>query len=496
MPRTNPRTEQCDRTKTTGNQRLCDETDCNGSFGQNADGALIVEGGATVKKSMCIGGDLFVRGKITKVPGGKCPVEGNLVELENGGDLPAAVAAIDPTCPTTIKLACGAYCVPDEFGRNLKSVTICGDDRDIVGMTWCHGAKTTGLARHLIFGNLNPSLSVGRGTGVTLTISGPTISVSFDADAIQLPGGGNRDVSKKNPDFSEVKAGDCIGLLDTDGKITEFTIVHAQGNTITVQGHICTEAEKGVCMFIKPCVTIAGAKGGISDAKCLRIKGCILSVGNNPGFEFGSPDGYLEHCLVAGNLINRHNLYAEQPNTWLSTYANPAGSYTRAVFQGLLGCNATQFYESNPYSLFVFSAIAQADGNQGGFGKCGIGLGNGGQLCVAASDFFNCPTIAAKGRSGHFNLQIVGFCGNQIAVDLDYASCAYSDPLPGFPAEESLAPTFTDNVFAVKARSSTVVNIPGAAALASGNTTPWTTDGNSAVANDVYGARFSVIRRT
>lgn len=437
------------------------------------------------------------------------PEDLSTISLDAGADIQATLAGISlDTERTVINLAPGDYNMPTHRTR-LQTVELCGDDRVPIGMSYIHGAKSTGLARNLIFGDLDPTKTLGHGTGVSVAIAGSTVTVTFLAAAIAYPTQPAEPIVQ--PDFSTVSAGDTAYFVDTAGVILTFTVASASGNSITFTTPIgLPSTTDGVGFVLNPTVRWSGTGGRIQGPKCTFMKGIHLNATLLPGFALGAQNAFLEHCVSLGNFANVDVLDAHQPNTFLGTYTNPAGCTGRHVFSGTIGAKATHFWESNPYSLYVFSAIAAADGDGtdwGGssdIGRRGIGLGNGGQVCVAVSDFIGCPTRAIAADHSSVNIQVVGF--NQaaavapvIALELMFGACAYSAALPGFPFT-GLAPTFTGysaaTANAVVMDWNSIISCPGLSATSAAGTiirdgAAFTTLG--AIATPSAGANFSIV---
>lgn len=385
------------------------------------------------------------------------------------------------------------------FRDRLKRVDIIGDTRKIIGMGYWHLAQTDGLGALLIFQDFNTQ-RVGLGQNVNIGIAGAVVTVTYTAQHTPLPPNGVAVAAPiRNPDFSELVAGDEIVWIDESGGRFARVIASVSGNAITL-----TQAPPapgggtfGYGFYVRPAVTVTATTGRLTGIDRLLLVGIEWNVTVAPGFGVGSKCAQMEYCSVIGaGLINRTNLSMHQPNSFENCILSvPAGSYIRGVFQSFVGTAFHTMIESNPYSLLVFSVFSGCNGGTGSSGPSGVTLGNGGQLCVAKDDFFNCATIACKLRSGHLNVQACNFRGNGTAVDMRAGSCMYSVTLPGFSlgGADTLAPVIGENAIGILSVGNCNAEITGVANGGNANTTTDIREGGlgGAATDDAFAAGAS-----
>jgi hypothetical protein len=412
------------------------------------------------------------------------------INLNDGDDIRATIEALDvcKDCNVTINLAAGDYAFPTPVDKALSRLCINGDTRPIVGCSFVHGSQMDGLSA--VFNAPQPPEN-GRGRDVNIQIAGNQVIVTYSNTStftgLNIP-----------PSFDDLVPGDILTWVDANGNLSNHTILTAQANNFTM-----TDAPpalvKGVGFVVNPNVRINNASpteiNFFEGMKCLKWIGCTFD--NNFSFHVSCDVSIFERNLFSGpgNFVHlgRHCLNRVW-NTHFATAWNGAGSHAYWFLQGFLGTAAHFFTETNMVSLNIFSVFAACNKTVAQAGiECGAFVTNGGSCCFFFSDFLNCETVGLRITAGSFgNLQHAKFCNNGTGCLLDYNSTASSVAIPIFTYAQ-LSPFFIDNTVGLSANNSSVALIIGADANLSGNVDDFVTDGNNAVPNDTYGARFSII---
>lgn len=466
--------------------------------------------------------------------------------LTSGQSIQDILDALDDKCcfKVTINLESGqpggdfTYVHPTWKKKTDCQLTICGDTRKVCGLGITHGAKMDGLGGNLIFEEFD-NTAQGYGNTMNIAISGANtiLTCVYQNPAVTAPGDTPSGIVQ--PNFDELVEDDEVIWFDEDGNTEVLSVMSGANNVVTLKEVIPVdlrpgEGAKGYGFIVCPGNRFQGTTGALVGFRRVCLKGLVIKCLGTEFFTYGNPQTYIQNCSLIGGdndtfsagVKNVQNMFLHQHNGWAHcVLVNPAGCFIRGVFQTMVGRDGHFMFESNPYSAVVFSVYSGLDGPGGdritdtrSTGPCGLYGANGGQLCIAASDVFNCPSAGLRMTCAETNVQFTQWCNNgnnpsartngvdatkalafseNGAIIMDYQSKVYSEPLPGLP---DLKPTFVTNDYAVWARTMSKAHIPGAVGV--GNATnklahdgvDFVNIGAGDAEDDVLGTRSSVIK--
>lgn len=362
------------------------------------------------------------------------------IKAKDSAELAEALNCVEPNSQTDIVLTGTDYVLESFISPTNSAISIIGDRRHVVGMSYINGAQEDWAVR-LPFPFVYEEL--GGGSDCRLTFTTNTITVEFVAPSALDPAF----FPPRNPDLSALTAGDRIRVFDpVSSEAFEVTVASVSANVITlVESNVLPPVVLGTTIALVPRVTV-----GVAGSPCqLRIKGtlslrglALISPLGSPLF-LGSRITSVENCLsdVDTIIFNKWAVLA-QPNTWWATLQFDTGVNLEGCVQSFIGRRSGTHIESNPFSILFFSNWVCSNNefeNQPNIPKAALTMVNSAQLCLAYNSFIKCPTNAIVMNTSEANIQHAVFDECAAAVTLRYNSKISSEPL------HRLAPPVGDN---------------------------------------------------
>jgi len=321
---------------------------------------------------------------------------------------------------------------PSYVKDTLANISIVGDERPVIGMSYVNGAQTDMGVR---FPEALVAPELGDGANVILTFGVNTITVTFTSTSTFFP-----IFTARNPVFDSLVYGDVIRIWNptAPSSFTDVIVTSASGNVIKIYG-VLPPVILGTTITILPNVELVGSGfNRFITLGNLTFQGIRFTNGDGP-FDIIQFQGLL---LTLNNSIFDSNLYNTsrktintQPNTFYKRLVCNAATHPFYVLLTFVGPKSVFWAESNAYGWVIFSTWVGSDNSNelGDVPRAALIGENGTQFCVAWSSFIKCPTTAINCTCSEFNIQhiLINTCGNGAIVQ--YGSRIYTQPLPNFP---------------------------------------------------------------
>ncbi len=327
-----------------------------------------------------------------------------------------------------IKMAPGVHELTKNIG-GVDRLELQGDLSPNKGVAYLQGANYLSFIADNVVGKWMPYDSKTGNGPWSLNVSGATITVTGDRD----------------PSFSSVCVGDRVGILKKNGTITQFTIKHASGNSITLNASsgLSGTPLKGEGFYIYPRVTLKTNSSRTYYVEKTFFRGVHFDT--KPLFRVGQVSGRITYayCVLEGNTNWDGTFECDLPNVNLGTLTGIAASHGTVTMWANLGRKVNMHFESNGFPYVIASVTAGC--------ALGLKLVIGGKMCVAFSQFLNCDKGVKLLGGGHLNAQGNLYHCCDLAIDADTYCGIGSEALPDFPfPAEAWPPTFNECSVAIK----------------------------------------------
>ena len=369
------------------------------------------------------------------------------------------------------------------ISHTKAKITIVGDDRPVVGMSY-----TTGAQNDMGFRFPEPRVARELGAGANPVISfGTNYMGNFLKVEFTTPSSFNGE-QPQNPDFKSLKHGDTIRVWNP----VEATNSFGGFSEIMVAGVGC---DRNVIYYCNPYVPPVEIKDGFTITILPAVKVCkpgqetgifsTLGEVEFKGIHFANegddvalpPVAAFDFIQLQANTLYLNNnvfdvsLYntaresqSSQPNAVTKRFVVNAATHPFFGLLTFVGPKSVLWSETNATSWFIFSTWAGSNNDLeipfsgcpdfGQTPKAANILVNGAKMCNAWSSYIACPTAAIDVNASYINVQHARINGNYFngagaaqsapfGIKAIYGSRVSSSPLPKFP-DVATAPTLVN----------------------------------------------------
>ena len=344
------------------------------------------------------------------------------------------------------------YKFPNFISDTTSSISIIGDTRPVVGMSYVNGAQTDTGAR-FPEGLIAPEIGSGSDVAVLFRSSGNAVDVIFQKPSAFFPPFVNA-----NPNFNSLRNGDRVRIWDPRYPDEEVVVnvASANGDRINFIGTPIPEkyipAVLGTTITILPCIVFENNAGppGFPDVNRfvtlgdVSFKGIQFIERQKPPstktpfdlIQLQGQDLFFDNCVVDTKLYNtsRRTVNA-QPNTFTRRLVFNAATHPFLVMCAFVGPKSALWSESNAYAWVIFSTWVGSNNSEEvspDVPRAGLIGVNGTQICTGWSSFIKCPGVPLSLSASQLNVQhnIFDSCGK--GIEMLYGSKIYSNALPSY----------------------------------------------------------------
>jgi len=370
-----------------------------------------------------------------------------VLEVKKGGKYPTIDCALEKVRPNkggyVIRLPPGIHYITRDCCLCTDDLTIVGDDScGFSGFFYMQGGNHNTVTDFEVCQDLCPyNKELGEGP-FEVTSSNRRFMVKGN-----LP-----------PNFDCLCQGRFIGIVHTDGSITQGEIIRACGNSITVSVDtgFGDTASSGEGFFFYPNVILSSGVSNIHITTTGRLTFVgVVFDGNN--FTLGSSGDalILRNCVSEVkphlHITGRYEFLCS--NTFLGTLFLAPASSGSAFFQNVVGRNGTLLVDSSGFHSWKFTSVCSC--------QVGSRVINSGELNLKGSQFINCYQALVGNAGCMVTLYSTYFFGNTFAV-FGINRCFFSSISSDNSPQTNYTPIFRENKMVFVANISTIIIVPNA----------------------------------